>query len=157
MPFKNPHPLYTVWRSMIERCGRRTTKQWADYGGRGIQVCDRWRTNFHAFVTDMGPRPAGYFIDRIDNDGNYEPSNCRWVTRRQSQRNQRVTRWVVIGGIKYRAVDLSDISGLKTDTIMERAARGLSYEEVVSPVRRYNLEGLALGVAARQAKRAARR
>jgi hypothetical protein len=156
MPFKNPHPLYSVWQGMLRRCDNPNLKQWGDYGGRGISVCERWKHDFRAFVSDMGPRPAGAFIDRTDNDGNYEPSNCRWVTRRQSQRNQRVTRWVEVEGVRHRAVDLSDISGLKTDTIVERAQRGLTYAEVISPVRRYNLDGLALGVAARQAKRAAR-
>jgi hypothetical protein len=156
MPFTNPHPLYSVWRGIISRCTNPRYRQWDDYGGRGIRVCDRWRHDFRAFVADMGPRPAGAFIDRTDNDGNYEPTNCAWVTRRQSQRNQRVTRWVEIEGTRYRAVDLSDISGLKTDTIVERAKLGLTYAEVISPLKRYNLTGFALGVPARRAKRAAR-
>lgn len=75
--------------NMIYRCTVKTHKSWQDYGGRGIVVCDRWMAGFHNFLADMGPRPAGTSIDRINNDGNYEPSNCRWATRIQQRENQR--------------------------------------------------------------------
>jgi hypothetical protein len=145
MPFKNPHPLYQTWHDMKERCRNPKLKQWTDYGGRGIRVCDRWRTSFAAFVADMGERPVGYVLDRTDNDGNYEPSNCRWVSRSASQRNRRGNRWVSIEGVTYLAVDLADIAGKKIDTIVERAARGLTYEQVIAREKTRDLTGLALG------------
>lgn len=142
---KMKHPLYHVWRAMINRCHNPNFKHWDRYGGRGIKICQRWRDDFFAFVDDMGPRPKGHEIDRIDNDGDYTPDNCRWATRRQQQRNQTITRRVVIEGAEYLAVALADKSGLKTDTIVSRAQKGLSYDEVIDPKPRRNLSGLALG------------
>lgn len=145
MPFKNPHPLYGTWMSMKGRCSNPNNRQWNDYGGRGIAVCDRWRNNFQAFISDMPPRPDGHSLDRIDNDGDYSPENCRWATRKEQQRNQRRALYVLIEGKKYRAIDLAEKSGMKTDTIVIRAAAGLSYAEVINPERRVFKKGLALG------------
>jgi len=144
MPFKNPHPLYQVWQSMRQRCRNPNYRQWNDYGGRGIKVCSRW-DDFRAFVEDMGPRPDGYSLDRIDNDGDYTPANCRWASRKEQQRNQRRAVYVTIEGKQYRAIELAEQAGVKTDTIVDRAARGLSYSDVISPDKLHNLSGLALG------------
>jgi hypothetical protein len=90
---KTAHPLYETYLDMIARCSRPTHHAWARYGGRGISVCDRWRENFWAFVADMGARPAGRSLDRVDNDGPYSPKNCRWATASQQMKNRRATAY----------------------------------------------------------------
>src|SRR2546427_1038477 len=84
-----PSPTYRSWYSLTARCTNPNTPDYPRYGGRGITVCERWREDFRNFLADMGERPAGTSIDRINNDGNYEPGNCRWATRSGQMRNRR--------------------------------------------------------------------
>ncbi len=153
MPFKKKPLVYDVWRSMRDRCYNPRSRAFPDYGGRGIQVCDRWRNSYAAFAEDMGERPEGCSIDRVDNDGDYTPTNCRWTDRKTQQRNRRNVVHVTVDGIRYRAIDLADASGLKTDTIVKRANLGLCFEDVIAPDKRVYHAGLALGGQASGQKR----
>ena len=83
-----PTPTYYSWRCMKERCGNPNNKYYSYYGGRGIRVCDRWM-DFANFLADLGERPEGLTLDRINSDGNYEPGNCRWVTMKEQAQNRR--------------------------------------------------------------------
>jgi len=83
------HYLYTTWEKMIYRCYYKHHLSYKYYGERGISICDRWLSNFWNFVEDMEPRPIGLTLDRINNNGNYEPSNCRWVDHKTQMNNTR--------------------------------------------------------------------
>lgn len=84
-------PTYISWSRMRARCNRVNHPKRHRYGGRGIKVCERW-SSFANFLADMGDRPPGTTIDRVDNDGNYEPANCRWATQLEQQRNRSTTK-----------------------------------------------------------------
>jgi len=94
-------PTYQIWVSMRQRCNNPNDKAYRYYGGRGIKVCDRWELtrggSFENFFADMGPRPDGYSIERINNDGDYEPSNCKWIPRGDQPENTRVKRDILSG------------------------------------------------------------
>ena len=94
-------PEHDVWRQMKHRCKNATCQAYPRYGGRGIEVCDAWKNSFETFIADMGLRPSdGHTIDRIDVNGDYEPSNCRWATRQEQMYNIRTNREVEFRSVK---------------------------------------------------------
>lgn len=93
---KHPTGAYRSWIAMRSRCNSKTHTAYARYGGRGITVCERW-DDFKAFLEDMGERPTGMTIDRINNDGNYEPKNCRWASMDQQNENRHKTDCIKLG------------------------------------------------------------
>lgn len=103
-----------AWSSMRSRCLNSNHKQFPSYGGRGISICDRWSV-FENFFADMGLKPSeAHSIDRIDNDGNYEPTNCRWATKKQQQRNRRANRMVTAFGKTAALIVFFDKYGPKS-------------------------------------------
>lgn len=124
-------PEWRSWNSMLRRC---TTPGWSGYvkyGARGITVCERWRASFEAFLADMGPRPAGTTLDRINNAGNYEPGNCRWATLKTQARNTRSNRRITANGETLTLTEWAERSGVLRETIAHRLKRGMSPSEAL--------------------------
>lgn len=118
-------PEYRTWLGMIGRCHCPTATRYRDYGGRGVVVCERWRNSFENFLADMGPKPTPqHSIDRIDNSGNYEPSNCRWATMREQMRNRSGNRFITIDGVTQCVKDWERQAGLVNSCISGRLNRG---------------------------------
>lgn len=100
------HPLYQIYFDMKRRCYDKNKKDYKNYGGRGIAVCERWKSDFLNFVQDMGDRPKGYTLERINNNGNYEPLNCKWATRNDQNKNLRYSKiWNIKGFVFNSASD----------------------------------------------------
>lgn len=130
---------YDCWAHMLRRCYTPTTQQYENYGGRGITVCDRWRESFPQFLADMGPRPsASHSLDRIDNNGNYEPSNCRWATQAEQANNRRQNHPITYQGKTQNIREWERELCLGRNTIYGRLQLGWSLEEAMSknPIRR---------------------
>lgn len=116
------NPIYSTWASMIRRCHDSNAPQYTGYGARGIIVCDEWRNSFRAFASAMGEKPsAQHSLDRIDNNGNYEPGNCRWATSDEQHANRRITRFIEYNGIK---IALALLHKQKCPNIPYRLFRG---------------------------------
>ena len=94
--------IYNVWISIIHRCLNKNYQRYAGYGGRGIGVCERWK-EFNNFYFDMGDPPKGFSIDRINNDGNYSPKNCKWVANKENNQNMRNSKYWIVDGIRYNS------------------------------------------------------
>jgi hypothetical protein len=125
-------PAYPVWCNMKTRCYNESSTFYAEYGGRGITVCERWRESFSAFYEDMGERPAGMTIERLDNDKGYEPGNCVWATRKVQSRNRRGRRLLTIDGKTQTMAEWSEECGIALRTIWERCNLGWSDADAVT-------------------------
>lgn len=121
-----------AWEGMIRRCTDPTWPQWADYGGRGIAVCDRWRESFRAFADDMGRAPVGGSLDRIDNALGYSPENCRWATRVEQANNRRTNRLLTWQGKTQNVSQWAAELGIPRATLYQRLHKGWSVERVLS-------------------------
>lgn len=105
--------IYGLWLNMVRRCHNPKCDKYAWYGARGISVCDRWRNDFGAFLADMGERPDGMTLDRKDNNGNYEPENCRWATKEQQANNTRWNRFVDLRGERMTVAQAARALGVE--------------------------------------------
>jgi hypothetical protein len=116
---------------MRDRCTKPNHTDFQSYGGRGIKICERWMT-FTNFLADMGMRPNGTTIDRTDNNGHYEPSNCRWATTEQQERNKRSNRWITANGKRLIQTDWARLTGIPGIVISQRLRAGWSEEDAVT-------------------------
>ncbi len=124
--------IYKTWQQMRYRCGNPDHPQYADYGGRGITVCDRWRS-FESFREDMGERPIGMSIDRINNDGPYSPDNCRWATVREQSANKRSNTFLETRFGRLTLMETARASGIKRETLAMRSRNGLRGDDLLKP------------------------
>jgi hypothetical protein len=123
---------YNTWKNMKSRCYSKNSKQYFRYGGRGITVCDKWRNDFIAFLNDMGCRPSpSHSLDRIEVNGNYEPSNCRWATKGEQSRNRRNNHLVFYNGKMYVVTDLAKEFGVTYQILGRHLNRGKTIEQAV--------------------------
>lgn len=122
---------YRSWQGMRDRCGLEDHPAYENYGGRGIKVCARWQ-HFSNFIADMGRRPSSeHQIDRIDNDGDYEPGNCRWATRVQQARNMRSNVMVTMNGVTKCVAEWAGDLNVPAQTIYARLRNGFTAERAL--------------------------
>ena len=125
-------PTYRAWNSLIQRCTNAANASYKDYGGRGIKVCDRWLESFENFYADMGERPEGMTLDRIDNDKGYEPDNCRWATAEQQANNRRNNRRFECDGSLLTVAQIAKQSSVNEDKLRYRLYEGMSVEQSIN-------------------------
>lgn len=126
---------YRAWGNMKARCYNTRNASYARYGGRGIAVCERWQHSFERFLDDMGPRPSSaHSLDRFpDNNGNYEPGNCRWATKAEQANNLSSNRTITLDGVTRTAAEWASMTGLAPSVIYKRAKRSLSASQILDP------------------------
>lgn len=125
-------PEFKIWTGVLTRCENPRCEAYPRYGGRGIEVCERWQT-FENFLADMGPRPsADHSIDRIENDGNYEPGNCRWATDAEQNQNTRSNRLLTYAGRTQPLSVWAREFGIRRETVRERLKAGWDVERALT-------------------------
>lgn len=123
---------HRAWSSMIQRCTNPKLKSWPRYGGRGIKVCPRWRASFQAFLDDMGKAPVGMMLERKNNNGNYQPGNCKWATAKEQQNNRSSNHKVEFQGVIRNLSQWAKEAGMSHETLLDRLKRGWTMEEAIS-------------------------
>jgi len=127
-----PTPTYVCWQGMIQRCYDKNFSRYYLYGGRGIEVCDRWR-DFRNFLADMGEKPDKMSIDRYpNNDGNYEPSNCRWATMKQQGQNRRTNKLLIHNGESKSVSEWAEIMEVPRSVFQDRIRLGWSDSAIIT-------------------------
>lgn len=122
---------YKIWQMMKNRCSNTRDSHFHRYGGRGIAVCDRWENDFAAFYADMGPRPRGLTIERINNDGNYEPGNCRWATNKEQAHNKANNRRLTAFGKTQILIEWERESGISSSLLIYHLKQGTPLESIL--------------------------
>lgn len=126
-------PEFFAWTEAIYRCTNPGHPSYPQYGARGISVCKRWRDSFTAFLADVGARPsANHSLDRIDNNGDYEPGNVRWATRTQQQRNKRGAVLVTHNGQTRHICEWAELFGISFQSLKSRLRRGWTFEAAIT-------------------------
>lgn len=124
---------WNIWKGAKKRCRLKTDPAYHNYGARGIDMCDEWYNSFEAFYRDMGPRPPKLQLERIDNNGNYEPGNCKWATSKEENRNKRSNHIWEHGGRKMCISEWSEFTGIRKDTLRRRVVvYGWSIEKALT-------------------------
>ena len=131
---RSKHPLYRIWNSMIDRCENPNTKYFEHYGGRGISVCKSWHNfwNFVSWSESIGGRPEGYSIDRINNDGDYCPENCRWANYDTQLNNTSRNIYVTFQGVTKTVKQWADEKNMNHQTLLNRLNRGWGVEKALT-------------------------
>ena len=124
-------PEFISWDSMKQRCLNPDHKSFKDYGGRGVVICDRWIDSFDKFLADMGERPEGTTLDRVDTNGNYEPGNCRWATGKVQGNNKRSSRNITFMGLTRTLKQWADGAGISNKVLAYRLANGWDMKEAL--------------------------
>ena len=124
-------PTYAVWQAMKARCLNPRNPAYAHYGGRGIGIDRRWKESFDAFLSDMGLRPSGMSIERIDNNRGYEPGNCKWATDTEQANNRRSSAFLTVDGETMTIAQWSKKTGLPAEALRRRVLRGWSPRDAI--------------------------
>lgn len=131
--FKSVSREYWCWQAMKSRCLNNKNISYKNYGGRGIRVCERWINSFENFLADMGRKPSlKHSIERINNDGNYEPGNCRWATRAEQIANTRSAKRYSFNGLTMRLFEWADFHKLNRQVLYQRMYRKWSFERAIT-------------------------
>lgn len=133
-------PTHHVWREMRNRCTNPKNRAYANYGGRGITVCSEW-SDFARFVEDMGLRPEGHQLDRIDNNSGYSPTNCRWVLQQENLNNKRTNRILEFRGERLTIAQWAHALGFSYRTLNNRINRGWPVERALTEAIGFSLKG----------------